>query len=78
MNNEEWYKNINIINFMNKIGRHFRMGPMLLKDSVNKRLQSECGMCFTEFTYQIFQAYDWYYLYKEYDCKFQVINLQYI
>lgn len=63
---------------MNKIVRHFRMGPMLLKDSVSRRISSEYGMCCTEFMYQVFQAYDWYHLYKTYDCKFQVINRIYI
>jgi tyrosyl-tRNA synthetase len=48
------------------------MGTMLSRSSVQSRLQSDTGMSFTEFTYQIFQAYDWLYLYKNYDCRFQV------
>lgn len=72
LNNEDWYKEINVIDFMNKIVRHFRMGPMLLKDSVNRRISSEYGMCCTEFMYQVFQAYDWYHLYKTHHCKFQI------
>lgn len=63
---------MNVIEFLNDVGRHFRMGTMLLKDSVNKRLKSDFGMCFTEFTYQVFQAYDWYHLYENFNCKFQV------
>lgn len=63
---------MNVIDFLNDIGRHFRMGTMLLKESVHKRLNSNFGMCFTEFTYQVFQAYDWYHLYENFNCKFQV------
>lgn len=57
---------------MSQIGRHFRMGTMLNKTSVQSRLQSEQGMSFTEFTYQIFQAYDWLHLLKNYKCRFQM------
>jgi tyrosyl-tRNA synthetase len=67
------------LEFVGKIGRHFRMGMMLMKDSVKSRLGtsedepgSKEGMSFTEFTYQIFQAYDWYYLLKHYECHVQI------
>lgn len=48
---------------------------MLLKQTVQKRINSEVGMSFTEFSYQIFQSYDWLHLLKEYDCRFQVIYI---
>lgn len=48
------------------------MGPMLSRDSVQSRLNSEEGMTFTEFTYQIFQAYDFYHLQKNHNCKIQL------
>ncbi|XP_038211850.1 tyrosine--tRNA ligase, mitochondrial [Zerene cesonia] len=72
VNNETWYRNIDSIQFVSDIGRNFRMGTMLLKQSVQNRINSEVGMSFTEFSYQIFQAYDWLHLLKEYDCKFQI------
>lgn len=70
-----WYRNIDSIQFVSDIGRNFRMGTMLLKQSVQTRINSEVGMSFTEFAYQVFQAYDWLHLLKEYDCRFQVILL---
>lgn len=48
------------------------MGSMLSRASVQSRLQSESGMSFTEFTYQIFQSYDWLHLFKNFNCKFQL------
>lgn len=72
VNNEEWYRKIDSIQFVSEIGRNFRMGTMLLKHSVQSRINSEVGMSFTEFSYQIFQSYDWLHLLKEYDCRFQV------
>ncbi|XP_022180291.1 tyrosine--tRNA ligase, mitochondrial [Myzus persicae] len=71
INNMEWYEGIGVIDFMNNIGRHFRMGTMLSRDSVKTRL-SGSGMSFTEFTYQTFQAYDWLHLFKKYKCCFQL------
>lgn len=72
VNNNDWYKDFNIIDFMSKVGKHFRMGTMLLKTSVQSRMKSDTGMSLTEFTYQVFQAYDWLHLLKNYDCRFQI------
>lgn len=72
VNNFDWYKDVMLVEFIKKIGKHFRMGTMLNKSSVQARLNSETGMSFTEFTYQVFQAYDWLYLYKKFNCKFQI------
>ncbi|KAF9417168.1 hypothetical protein HW555_005679 [Spodoptera exigua] len=72
VNNESWYRDIDSIQFVSEIGRNFRMGTMLLKQSVQSRINSEIGMSFTEFAYQIFQSYDWLHLLKEYNCRFQV------
>ncbi|XP_077294361.1 tyrosine--tRNA ligase, mitochondrial [Arctopsyche grandis] len=71
-NNEDWYKKMNAIQFASNVGRNFRMGTMLLKQSVQSRINSDAGMSFTEFTYQLFQAYDWLHLYNNYKCYFQV------
>lgn len=70
VNNFDWYKDVGIIDFIANMGRHFRMGSMLSRSSVQSRL--EAGMSFTEFTYQIFQAYDWLHLYKTFNCRFQL------
>lgn len=75
MNNLEWYKNMSALEFVCGIGRYFRMGQMLMKDSVDSRLKSDIGMNYTEFSYQIFQSFDWYNLFKNYDCRFQVCYL---
>ncbi|XP_047995666.1 tyrosine--tRNA ligase, mitochondrial [Leguminivora glycinivorella] len=72
VNNETWYRDIDAIKFVSEIGRNFRMGTMLLKQSVQTRINSDVGMSFTEFAYQIFQSYDWLHLLSKYDCRFQV------
>lgn len=72
LDNFDWYRNMPVLEFVGKIGRHFRLGTMLMKESVKSRLSSEEGISFTEFTYQIFQSYDWLHLLKHYDCHVQV------
>ncbi|KAI0218209.1 Tyrosine--tRNA ligase, mitochondrial [Lamellibrachia satsuma] len=72
VNNAEWYAKRNVVEFLSTVGRHFRMGTMLGRHSVQTRLNSPEGMNFTEFTYQMFQAYDWLHLYRQYNCLIQV------
>jgi len=72
VNNEIFYKDMNIIEFLSTIGRHFRLGKMLSRQSVKSRLESDQGLSFTEFAYQTFQAYDWLQLYQERECLIQV------
>lgn len=72
MNNEEWYKNISFLDFIGDIGRNFRVGEMMSLTSVKERIKSDDGISFTEFSYQICQAYDWCHLYKEYKCRLQL------
>lgn len=64
VNNFDWYKGVSFIQFLRDIGSLFRLGPMLAKESVRTRLQSEEGMSFTEFSYQILQGYDFLHLYQ--------------
>lgn len=71
VNNMEWYRGLPVVEFMSEVGRHFRMQTMLHKESVKARLGSPEGMSLTEFTYQVFQAYDFYHLYSELGCKVQ-------
>lgn len=62
MNNDDWLSSYCLLEFLRDVGKHFRLGPMLGKDSVRSRLNSEEGMSFTEFSYQLLQGYDFYYL----------------
>lgn len=62
INNDQWYSRFTLVDFLRDVGKHFRLGTMLGKESVRARLDSEEGMSFTEFSYQILQAYDFYYL----------------
>ena len=66
LNNYDWYKDFSFIRFLREIGSLFRIGSMLSKDSVRLRLQSEEGMSFTEFSYQILQGYDFLHLFQNY------------
>jgi tyrosyl-tRNA synthetase len=72
VNNLDWYKNFSIIDFLRDVGKFFRVGPMLAKDSVKKRLESEDGMSFTEFSYQVLQGYDFLHLYQEKQVVLQI------
>ncbi|CAJ1056203.1 tyrosine--tRNA ligase%2C mitochondrial [Xyrichtys novacula] len=72
VNNLSWYKDWRVVDFLSKAGRHFRMGTMLSRHSVQSRLKSPDGMSLTEFTYQVFQAYDFHHLNQVYGCKIQL------
>src|SRR5262245_2584209 len=73
VNNLDWFGAMSAVDFLRDIGKHFRIGPMLAKESVRNRMEaSEEGMSFTEFTYQILQGYDYYKLYKEHHCVLQL------
>lgn len=65
LNNFDWYKNFSFIQFLRDIGKLFRLGPMLSKDSVRSRMQSEEGMSYTEFSYQVLQGYDFLHLFED-------------
>ncbi|OQV25441.1 Tyrosine--tRNA ligase, mitochondrial [Hypsibius exemplaris] len=72
MSNMDWYSKMNPVEFLGGVGRNIRMGAMLLKDSVQSRLNGPEGMSFAEFSYQAFQAYDWLHLFRKYDCFLQL------
>lgn len=72
VNNLQWWGTLPSLDFIGKVGRNFRLGDMLIKHVVRSRMESKEGISFTEFTYQILQAYDWLRLYKDYGCRFQV------
>lgn len=72
LNNADWFAPITFIDFLRDIGKQFRLGPMLAKDSVKARLQSDEGMSFTEFCYQLLQAYDFLHLYENHGVTLQI------
>ena len=73
VNNKDWLEKLNIITFLRDIGKHFSVNMMLNKESVSARLtNNDSGLSFTEFTYMILQAYDFYHLYKEENCCLQI------
>jgi len=71
-NNYDWFKEISFLDFIRDTGKHITVNYMMAKDSVKKRLEGEAGMSFTEFTYQLVQGYDFYWLYRNKNCKLQM------
>jgi len=72
VNNYDWFKNFSFLNFIRDVGKHITVNYMMSKDSVKKRLEGDTGMSFTEFTYQLVQGYDFYYLHQHKNCKLQM------
>jgi tyrosyl-tRNA synthetase len=72
VNNYDWFKDFTFLDFIRDVGKHISINYMLAKDSVKKRVEGESGMSFTEFTYQLVQGYDYYWLYKNMNCKLQM------
>lgn len=70
VNNYDWFKGFSFLDFIRDVGKHISVNYMMAKDSVQKRL--ETGISFTEFTYQLVQGYDFYYLWKHKNCKLQM------
>jgi tyrosyl-tRNA synthetase len=70
VNNFDWFRDFSFLDFIRDVGKHITINYMLAKDSVKKRLDS--GMSFTEFSYQLVQGYDFYWLYKNKGCKLQL------
>ena len=73
-NNNDWFKDINLIDFIRDTGKYITVNYMIAKESVKKRLSkdSTVGMSFTEFSYQLIQAYDFYHLFSEKNCLVQM------
>ncbi len=70
VNNYDWFKEFSFLHFLRDVGKYLSVNYMMAKDSVKTRL--ETGISFTEFSYQLLQAYDFYYLYKNHDVKLQM------
>lgn len=72
VNNYDWFKNFNFLDFIRDVGKHITVNYMMAKDSVKNRISGDTGMSFTEFSYQLVQGYDFYYLWKHHNCVLQM------
>ncbi|XP_047165404.1 tyrosine--tRNA ligase, chloroplastic/mitochondrial-like [Vigna umbellata] len=72
LNNYDWWKEFSLLDFLKRVGRFARVGSMISKESVRKRLESEEGISFTEFTYQLLQGYDFLHLFQNEGISVQI------
>ena len=72
VNNHDWIGRFSYVEFLRDVGKHFRMGTMLGKESVRARMESEAGMSYCEFSYQLIQAYDFLHLWDQEGCRIQI------
>ena len=72
VNNYDWFKGLDFLTFIRDVGKHITVNYMMAKDSVKKRIEGENGMSFTEFSYQLVQGYDFYWLYNNHNCHLQM------
>ena len=72
LNNLDWFKDVTFLSFLRDVGKLARVNVMLARESVKARLSSAAGISFTEFTYQLLQAYDFLHLYESHGCRVQV------
>lgn len=72
VNNYDWFKDFKFLDFIRDVGKLITVNYMMSKDSVKSRLEGDSGLSFTEFSYQLIQGYDFYYLWKNHNCKVQL------
>jgi tyrosyl-tRNA synthetase len=73
LDNNDWTAPVSFLDFLREIGKHFSVNVMVSKESVRARMEDrECGISYTEFSYMLLQAFDFYYLCKEYNCELQI------
>lgn len=72
VNNYDWFKGLGFIEFLRDVGKHITVNYMMAKDSVKKRIEGDTGLSYTEFAYQLMQGYDFYWLFKNRNCKLQM------
>ncbi|KAL6563344.1 hypothetical protein OROHE_005931 [Orobanche hederae] len=72
LNNYDWWKDVKLLDFLRDVGRFARVGTMMSKESVRKRLESENGISYTEFTYQLLQGYDFLHLFRDEGVNVQI------
>lgn len=70
--NLNWYRELNVIDFFSNVGKAIRLTNLLSKKFVEQRADAHLGLSYSEFSYQIFQSYDWFHLLNKYNCRFQV------
>ncbi len=72
VNNADWLTSLDLMEFLRDTGKHFTVNNLIKKDAISTRLKGEEGISFTEFTYPLLQAYDFWHLYKGYGCNVQI------
>lgn len=72
LNNFDWLSELHLIDFLRDVGKHFTVNALMKKESVAKRLESERGISFTEFSYALLQSYDYWYLHQHHGCDLQI------
>src|SRR5690625_162261 len=72
VDNADWIAPLSFLDFLRDVGKHFPLNVMLAKDSVKSRMEAESGISYTEFSYQLLQAYDFYHLRENFDCELQI------
>ncbi len=72
VNNADWLTKIGLIEFLRDTGKHFTVNSLVKKDAISARMQSEEGISFTEFSYPLLQAYDFWHLYRQHGCDVQI------
>jgi tyrosyl-tRNA synthetase len=72
VNNHDWISRFSYIDFLRDVGKHFRVNNMMARESVRKRMESDAGMSYTEFSYQLIQAYDFLHLYQDKGVRIQI------
>jgi tyrosyl-tRNA synthetase len=72
VNNADWLTKLNLMEFLRDTGKHFTVNNLIKKEAISARMESEEGISFTEFSYPLLQAYDYWHLYKKYGCDLQI------
>ena len=72
MNNHDWTRDVTLLDFLRDVGKHITVNQMVAKDSVRSRMDSDQGISFTEFSYMLLQAFDYWWQFEHYDCRLQV------
>ena len=72
VNNFDWTKQVSMLDFLRDVGKHFTVNQMIAKESIRARVESEHGISYTEFSYMLLQAFDFWWLYENKDCLLQM------
>ena len=72
VNNWDWMSQVGVLQFLREVGKHVTVNQMVAKDSVRSRMEGEAGISYTEFSYMLLQAYDFWWLHQNHDCRLQL------